>query len=506
MAEAQETSKRRTRGSIDTLPSGAMRVRVYAGVDPLSGRSHYLTETIKPGPQAAKLAEKAKTRLLAEVDQQRAPRTKATVEQLMDRYLELLDVDVLTRRGYEGYIRNHIRPLLGSLPVAKLNGETFDSFYATLRTCRAHCGGGRRYIEHKATDEHDCDDKCRPHVCKPLSTSSLRQIHWCLSGALQRAVRWRWVAVNPLDQASAPKAVQSNPQPPTPDQAARVLNAAFKDLPWGMLVWLAMTTGSRRGELCALKWSGVDFANHTLSIASSIAQDGARTWEKDTKTHQQRRITLDDETIALLDAYRTQCTAQAAALGTALAADARVFSDSPDHRTWIKPDTVSQRYRRMCSKLGWDMNIHQLRHYSATELITAGVDVRTVAGRLGHGGGGATTLRVYTAWLSEADQRAATNLTTRLPRPPVTITPDGLPKGPEPADEPNAPYKRIAADLRGAINCGAIPTGSSLPTTVELAKRYGVAPSTAHRAIADLHKAGLISVSRGRGAVAASIK
>ena len=61
--------------------------------------------------------------------------------------------------------------------------------------------------------------------------------------------------------------------------------------------------------------------------------------------------------------------------------------------------------------------MHALRHYSATELIAAGVDVRTVAGRLGHGGGGATTLRVYAAWLSESDQRAAAALSRRLPRP-----------------------------------------------------------------------------------------
>jgi site-specific recombinase XerD len=51
----------------------------------------------------------------------------------------------------------------------------------------------------------------------------------------------------------------------------------------------------------------------------------------------------------------------------------------------------------MCAKLGIDSHLHALRHYSATELLTAGVDLRTVAGRLGHGGGGATTLRVYAA-------------------------------------------------------------------------------------------------------------
>jgi integrase len=56
----------------------------------------------------------------------------------MGRYLGLIDVDENTRKGYERWTRNHIRPLLGYLPVGKLNGETKDSFYATLRTCRAH--------------------------------------------------------------------------------------------------------------------------------------------------------------------------------------------------------------------------------------------------------------------------------------------------------------------------------------------------------------------------------
>jgi integrase len=110
--------KRRQRGEIETLPSGSLRVKVYAGNDPLSGRRHFLSETIPAGPRAAAEAEKARTRLLNQVDEQRNPRTKATVNQLMDRYLQVLDVEVTTRTSYEGYIRNHIRPCLASSPWA----------------------------------------------------------------------------------------------------------------------------------------------------------------------------------------------------------------------------------------------------------------------------------------------------------------------------------------------------------------------------------------------------
>ncbi|MEW2429226.1 tyrosine-type recombinase/integrase [Micromonospora sp. NPDC047644] len=82
------------------------------------------------------------------------------------------------------------------------------------------------------------------------------------------------------------------------------------------------------------------------------------------------------------------------------------------------PDTATRRFSRMAARLGLATNLHALQHYSATELIAAGVDVRTVAGRLGHGGGGATTLRVYAAWLSESDQRAASALSARMPSRP----------------------------------------------------------------------------------------
>src|ERR1700712_4731741 len=79
---------------------------------------------------------------------------------------------------------------------------------------------------------------------------------------------------------------------------------AWRDLDWGMMVWLYMTTGARRGEVCALRWDRFDAAAAVLVIRSSIAQRGKRTWEKDTKTHQQRRIALDPQTVVLLTAYR----------------------------------------------------------------------------------------------------------------------------------------------------------------------------------------------------------
>ena len=53
--------------------------------------------------------------MLSQVDERRSPRTRATLGQLLDKWLEVLDVDPSTRRGYANNIRKQIRPLLGSL-------------------------------------------------------------------------------------------------------------------------------------------------------------------------------------------------------------------------------------------------------------------------------------------------------------------------------------------------------------------------------------------------------
>lgn len=165
---------------------------------------------------------------------------------------------------------------------------------------------------------HQCDERCKPHQCRPLSNGSVRYIHFILSGALKRAVRWRWIATNPIAQAAPPPQPKPNPQPPTAEQAARILNEAWQDPDWAVLIWLTMVTGFRRGELCAIRWRHLDLTASVLTLERSIGQRSGRTWEKDTKTHQHRRIALDPETLSLLREHRDRCEANAAALGLAI--------------------------------------------------------------------------------------------------------------------------------------------------------------------------------------------
>jgi integrase len=154
----------------------------------------------------------------------------------------------------------------------------------------------------------------------------VRQIHLILSGAFKRAVRWQWVATNPIKTGEPPAAPRPNRNPPTAAEAAKIIEDAFSDLGWGALVWVAMTSGARRGELCALRWSTVDLGTGTMIINSSVAQIDTKTWIKTTKTHQHRRIALDSTTVEILQELRAEAEARAASIGAKLTPDAFVFS------------------------------------------------------------------------------------------------------------------------------------------------------------------------------------
>jgi integrase len=351
------------------------------------------------------------------------------------KWLEVVELEDSTRDRYDGLIRLYITPTFGDLPAAKLDAELLERFYARLRRCNRLCSG-----------------RSADHECRPLSASTVRQVHFVLRAALDRAVRWRYLGSNEAAFAEPPAFERADPDPPSAEEVAALLNDAWQNPAWGLFLWLVMVTGCRRGEMCALRWTDLDLVRGTMTVERSYSRTRSRAHEKSTKTNQKRRISIDAGTVDLLNAYHEQCRQQCEGLDVALARDAFVFSGSPDFSTPLLPDTATQRYRRLARRLGLrSTRLHALRHYSATELLIAGVDLRTVAGRLGHGSGGATTLRFYAAWVHEADRRAADAIAKAIPQPDLGRR------------EPRNPYETLAAGLRAAIESGQPRAGETPP-------------------------------------------
>ncbi|MGH3466874.1 MAG: hypothetical protein ACRDQF_03960 [Thermocrispum sp.] len=167
---------------------------MYAGIDPVSKRRHYLTETVPPGPSSDKQAKKALTRLLNDVYEKRNPRTNATVDELFIKYFDVLNIAASSvRRDLQNY-ENHIKPVVGSMRAGAVDAHVLDSFYGSLRRCRERCGG-----------------RARDHECKGLAPATVRRIHFLISSAFGRAIRWDWITRNPADTAVPPP--QSAPDP-----------------------------------------------------------------------------------------------------------------------------------------------------------------------------------------------------------------------------------------------------------------------------------------------------
>jgi integrase len=132
-------------GYIQQLPSGAFRVSVYAGTDPLTGRQIRLRRTCK----TRRAAQIELGRLLEQAAAGRQPGTDVSVAQLMDKYAEVADWDLSTRKANEYYIRQVIKPALGRLKARNVRGPVLDLLYAQLKRCSDLTCTGKPFTEHR---------------------------------------------------------------------------------------------------------------------------------------------------------------------------------------------------------------------------------------------------------------------------------------------------------------------------------------------------------------------
>jgi integrase len=365
------------RGHIQQRGKTSWRLKVFVGRD-AAGVRRYVERTVR-GPRRE--AERELSRLVVEVDEGRhAAAAPITFGELLDRWLDVKRrlVEPKTSESYEWVARKYVRPALGERKVASLRPIDLDGLYSDLH------GRG-------------------------LSSRTVRICHTVIRQALEQARRWGLIARNPAVDATPPPQRRREIVPPTVQQVQTLLETAEAEDPdFAAYLWVLAATGCRRGEACALRWTDVDLERSEVAIRRSISQVGREVREKDTKTHQSRRVAIDEATVAVLRSLRVRGRERALALGQHLADDALLFS-GVEGRPW-RPDVCTNRFSRLRAGLGLDkVRLHDLRHFVATVLGGAGVPIATISGRLGHSEN-ATTLNLYTHVMPATDQAAAAYL------------------------------------------------------------------------------------------------
>jgi integrase len=173
-------------------------------------------------------------------------------------------------------------------------------------------------------------------------------------------------------------------------------------------IWVAYTTGAREGEISALRWSDADLDGGALRIERAIGEADGTIYTKDTKTGDRRVLSIDPIMVDLLRGLRDGQETYAELVGVELVANPYIVTDDPRGHSPLPPSTISHRWRvvrRACEGLA-SIRFHDLRHTHVSELLSAGVDVRTVAGRVGHSSA-RMTLDRYAHVLPATDQAAA---------------------------------------------------------------------------------------------------
>jgi integrase len=178
----------------------------------------------------------------------------------------------------------------------------------------------------------------------PMTASAIRDVHAVLSGAFKQAMVWGWISHNPVPLTTPPAVEQPDTRPPEVGQAGRLIERAMAEDPeLGLFLVLAVVLGARRGELCSLRWSDVDFDQGDILVAGSvIILPGQPLLDRDvTKTRTKRRVAVGAGTLELLRTRRVEQAKVALAAGAALGPDAYVFSRAPDGSRPIHPDGVT---------------------------------------------------------------------------------------------------------------------------------------------------------------------
>jgi integrase len=326
--------------------------------------------------------------MVTQASEGRLSANTATVGSLLEEWFVKASPDFSPKTAKEtrGVMDRHLIPGLGPVPLRRLKARDIDTFYGHLRA-----------------------GKATAH--RPLSPATIRRIHGVLHVALAQGVRWGWIPLNPASAASPPRVHAPDVSPPSSVELGRLYSTALADTPeLAVFIAVAAATGARRSEVVALRWSDINLGNGRVTIARGIVMGADGPVEKDTKTHAARTVSLDATTIALLTAHRDRMLARAADCGLVPDDSAFVFSDAADLSSPWRPDSTTRKFVQLRDRCGLThVRLHDLRHYVATTLLTAGVDVRTVAGRLGHRSA-MTTLNVYSHFIEAADRQAADRL------------------------------------------------------------------------------------------------
>lgn len=353
------------RGHITQRSAGSWRIQASGGFDD-AGRRIRISRTVRGSRRDA---DKALTKLLRELDDGTAARSGADTfgSYLTGRWLPHMRSRVTpsTWRRYEELVRLHLISRCGRVRLDKLRPHHLQS----------------------ALDGMLADGAAAASVVK---------VHRVASQALRHAVRWQLLAVSPAVGVSPPRPARRTLRIPDSSETKRILAAA--EGPCRIALQIAATTGMRRGEVLALRWSDIEV--DVLRVRQGKTPRARRT------------ISLPASTVAALKRHRVEQAERRLLCGEAWQ-ETELVVDRGDGAA-VHPDVMTRAFEKAAKAAELQgIRLHDLRHAFASTLLAAGVNVKVVSEALGHAST-SFTMDVYAHVLPTMGEQVATAIEAAL--------------------------------------------------------------------------------------------
>ncbi|CAN5649818.1 tyrosine-type recombinase/integrase [soil metagenome] len=371
--------RRRGSGGVTVVRDGVWRVDVEISRDPITGQRRRISRQVR-GTRADAEVALAKLRV-ADHDQRRPrPGTRArTIRAALDEYvadvetgvIELAPKTVVTTRSARNTMCSIVLPdgrVFGDIRLASLGWQDVEAMFRAMRTGR--------------------------------SVEWVRRAGTVLSRGLDRARKHGLIDHNPAKDATRPKVVRRKPHAPSKeDVAALIAQMAARDKEMADGALIVATTGMRMGELLGLQWSNVELDGAVVHEAWAVTDGGPGVGviRKLTKRCDWRDVPLTSAAVA---AFRRQQHRCADTFGLPAAPAFYAFSSRYGPEAPHRPDTFGDRFA--AARGDHSITFLHLRHFTATAMLDAGEDYRTVPDILGNS---ETTLRLHYDGRTNLDKR-----------------------------------------------------------------------------------------------------
>ena len=349
------------------------------GIDPVTKKRKTETQLLKTTSMEEAETERLKV-LLKLAENNYSPPTRTTVKEYFENWLATPPAKKLSSKTYTNYkncIELRIVPWIGHIKLIELKRSDLLDFYNKIYEM-GQLESGR---------------KTGKKNYKPIGKDTVIYYHSVIRRILNDAVyKDEMLHRNVADKMDLPEPELPDDYDPDEDivkvfteKEITVLERHTPDTPYFAMIFTALRTGMRRGELLALTWDALDYKNNTVFVKRALSYTKMRGYEyKLTKNKKRRKIEVTKEVVNVLRRHAKEQEKNKNRLGDNYDKKANLVFCREDGQP-LHPDTISSWFPDFCDSCGITrLTFHCLRHTHASHLLAGHEDISYVSRRLGH--------------------------------------------------------------------------------------------------------------------------